>query len=84
MQVNPYLFYDGNCEAAFKFYERCLGGRIETILLHEGTPAAELALAVPCRGIGDCPSTRPLDQAATLRFDKTRVHLRLLLRGARR
>ena len=29
MQVNPYLFYDGNCEAAFKFYEKALGGKIE-------------------------------------------------------
>jgi PhnB protein len=22
MQVNPYVYYDGNCEAAFKFYEK--------------------------------------------------------------
>mgnify|MGYP001255459353 CR=1 FL=1 len=29
MQINPYLFYDSNCEAAFKFYEKVLGGRIE-------------------------------------------------------
>jgi PhnB protein len=41
MQVNPYLFYNGNCEAAFKFYETALGGRIEVMLTHEGTPAAE-------------------------------------------
>ncbi len=27
MQVNPYLFYDGNCEAALKFYERCSAPR---------------------------------------------------------
>jgi PhnB protein len=26
MQINPYLFYDSNCEAAFKFYEKVLGG----------------------------------------------------------
>jgi PhnB protein len=41
MQVNPYLFYDGNCEAAFKYYAKVLGGEIEAMLPHEGTPAAE-------------------------------------------
>ena len=39
MQVNPYLFYNGNCEAAFKFYEKVLGGKIEAMLTHEGAPA---------------------------------------------
>ena len=38
MQVNPYLFYNGNCEAAFKFYEKVLGGKIEAMLTHEGAP----------------------------------------------
>jgi PhnB protein len=41
MQVNPYLFYNGNCEEAFKYYARVLGGEIEVMLTHEGTPAAE-------------------------------------------
>jgi PhnB protein len=39
MQVNPYLNFNGNCEAAFQFYERSLGGKIECLVLHEGTPA---------------------------------------------
>jgi PhnB protein len=39
MQMSPYLFFAGECEAAFKFYAQCLGGRIETMLTHEGTPA---------------------------------------------
>jgi PhnB protein len=39
MQVNPYLYYNGNCEAAFKFYEKTLGARIEVMLTHEGAPA---------------------------------------------
>ena len=38
MQVNPYLFYNGNCEAAFKFYEKALGARIEAMLTYEGGP----------------------------------------------
>lgn len=41
MQLNPYLLFDGQCEAAFKFYEKCLGGKIEALILHEGTPAAD-------------------------------------------
>lgn len=41
MQMNPYLIFNGQCEAAFKFYEKCLGGKIQTILAHEGTPIAQ-------------------------------------------
>ena len=38
MQVNPYLFYDGNCEAALKFYEKALGAKIEMMLRNEEAP----------------------------------------------
>jgi PhnB protein len=31
MQIQPYLFFNGDCEAAFNFYERCLVGKIEAI-----------------------------------------------------
>jgi len=41
MQLNPYLLFNGQCEAAFKFYEKILGGKIEAMIPHEGTPAAE-------------------------------------------
>jgi PhnB protein len=41
MQLNPYLTFSGDCEAAFKFYEKCLGGRIVAMIPHEGTPAEE-------------------------------------------
>ena len=41
MQLNPYLYFHGDCEAAFKFYERCLGGKIEAMMQHDGTPAAQ-------------------------------------------
>jgi PhnB protein len=36
--LNPYLFYDSNCEAAFKFYEKTLGGKIEMMLRNEDGP----------------------------------------------
>jgi len=39
MQLNTYLTYNGQCEAAFKFYEQCLGGQIEAMIAHAGTPA---------------------------------------------
>lgn len=39
MHMNPYLFFSGNCEAAFKFYAQCLGGKIEMMLPHAGSPA---------------------------------------------
>jgi PhnB protein len=38
MQVNPYLYYNGNCEAAFKFYEKVLGAEIEMMMTHESAP----------------------------------------------
>jgi PhnB protein len=40
VQLNTYLIFNGNCEEAFKFYEKCLGGKIEAMMTHEGTPAA--------------------------------------------
>jgi PhnB protein len=39
VQINPYLVFDGRCEEAFKFYEKVLGGKIEAMFPHEGTPA---------------------------------------------
>ena len=41
MQLNPYLTFNGQCEAAFKFYERCLGGKIVAMMTHVGTPAEQ-------------------------------------------
>lgn len=40
MQMNPYLSFKGDCEAAFKFYERCLGGELGAIFRYAGTPLA--------------------------------------------
>jgi len=31
MQLNPYLTFNGQRKAAFKFYEKVLGGKIEAI-----------------------------------------------------
>lgn len=34
----PYVSYDGNCEAAFKFYEKALGAKIEMLMRNEEAP----------------------------------------------
>jgi PhnB protein len=41
MRLNPYLMFNGPCEAAFKFYEQCLGGKIVALSTYGETPAAE-------------------------------------------
>ena len=38
MQINPYLSFKGDCEAAFALYERCLGARIRSIFRYAGSP----------------------------------------------
>ena len=43
MQLNPYLMFSGNCETAFKFYERCLDGKIVAMMTYDGSPMADQA-----------------------------------------
>jgi PhnB protein len=38
MQLDIYLNYGGNCEEAFRFYERHLGGRITAVTKHGELP----------------------------------------------
>ncbi|MBI3675164.1 MAG: VOC family protein [Proteobacteria bacterium] len=39
MQSNTYLNFNGNCEEAFKFYEKSFGAKVEGMMTHEGSPA---------------------------------------------
>lgn len=41
MQINPYLNFNGQCESAFKFYEKVLGGKIDVIMPMKGSPVEE-------------------------------------------
>jgi PhnB protein len=41
MQSNPYLLFNGQCEAAFKFYEKCLGGKIAFKITNGESPMAK-------------------------------------------
>jgi PhnB protein len=38
MQLVTYLNFNGQCEAAFKFYESCLRGKIQTMATFGSTP----------------------------------------------
>ncbi|MFZ0425485.1 MAG: VOC family protein [Xanthobacteraceae bacterium] len=40
MQMNPYLGFDGKCEAAFKFYEKVFGGKIVMMMKYGDSPMA--------------------------------------------
>ena len=40
MQVSPYLLFNGQCEEAFKFYEKALGAKIEGISRYGESPMA--------------------------------------------
>lgn len=39
MDLATYLFFDGHCEAAFRFYEKVLGGHILMMLRYQDAPA---------------------------------------------
>jgi len=41
MQLNPYLMFNGQCEEAFKFYEKVLGGKIVAMMTNAGSPMAD-------------------------------------------
>lgn len=38
LRLNPYLSFKGDCEAAFKLYERCFGAQLGLIFRYAGTP----------------------------------------------
>ncbi len=41
MKLNPYLMFNGQCKAALKFYEQCLGAKIEAMMTYGESPMAE-------------------------------------------
>ena len=40
MRLNPHLMFNGQCKEAFKFYERCFGGKL-MLLTYGDSPEAE-------------------------------------------
>jgi hypothetical protein len=45
MQLNPNLNLNDQCEAAFKFYAECFGGKKEWCRCHFRKPSGQSALA---------------------------------------
>ena len=41
MQLNPYVSFNGQCEAAFKFYEKVLGAKINFMMTWGEMPGAD-------------------------------------------
>ena len=41
MRLIPYLQFNGQCEAAFKLYEKCLGGKITLMMRYEEADPGE-------------------------------------------
>lgn len=41
MNLNPYLFFNGNCAEAFRFYADTLGGQVEAVMNYGGSPGCE-------------------------------------------
>jgi len=41
MRLSFHLVFDGQCESAFRFYERTLGGKIDLLLTYGASPMAE-------------------------------------------
>lgn len=41
MRLNSHLHFDGQCEEAFRFYEQCLGGKIEGLFRFDSAPGPE-------------------------------------------
>jgi PhnB protein len=56
MQINPYLLFNGQCAAALKFYEKCLGAKVAFKITNGESPMAK-----------DTPKER-LDQILHARF----------------
>jgi len=43
MRLNPYLMFNGQCEAAFKFYEKCLPGKVVMMMTYGDSPLSKQA-----------------------------------------
>jgi PhnB protein len=86
VQLNTYLNYRGNCEQAFEFYERHLGGKITSLMRHgeQAQPGqvgpewngkvlhAHLALGGTELYGADVPTAEPMRSAyLTLTFDNS-------------
>jgi PhnB protein len=74
MKWNPYLTFNGQCEEAFQFYEKCLGGKILAMMTYGGSPMA--AQAPPGWGAKIVHATFALNDQILNGADATPEHYR--------
>jgi PhnB protein len=91
MKLDIYVNYPGTCEAAFRFYERHIGGKITLMTTHEGQPNpnipanwkkkilhARLEIGSAVLMGADIPGAEPMRSAyLTLRVDSAQEAERL-------
>ena len=41
MEIIPYVFFNGQCEAAIKFYEKVFGGKVQGLMTYGDSPAGK-------------------------------------------
>ena len=72
MQIQPYLFLDGRCEEALKFYGDAIGAKVEMLMRWKDCPDKGSA--------GSTPPDDKVDacQRSHRRFDDTGVGRKLL------
>ena len=46
-QVQPYLFFSGNCEEALEFYKKALGAEVQMMVRYKESPEPPPADKVP-------------------------------------
>ncbi|TCV96456.1 PhnB protein [Luteibacter rhizovicinus] len=56
MKLQPYLIFNGNCEEAFTFYEKALGGKIAMISRFKEMPASPEPSSGEGCGPGEIPA----------------------------
>lgn len=56
MKIHAYLTFDGQCEAAFKYYAECLGGSLELMRFGESPEAGNIPAEFHDRVIHVCLS----------------------------
>src|SRR3954470_20623749 len=47
MNIQPYIFFDGNCAEAMRFYEAALRGKLEMLMPHSEMPGFDPAQFLP-------------------------------------
>ena len=47
MQVQPYLFFSGNCEEALEFYKKALGAEVQMMVGYKESPEPPPADKIP-------------------------------------